>query len=82
MDVALPAATLWIGRTFDPNWRARADGKDLALAPADDYRTAALLPKGVHDVTLTYANPLFGAGLALSLAALLAAAAMAAGRPA
>ncbi len=82
VNVALPAATLWIGRTFDPNWRARLDGMDLALAPAGTYRTTALLPRGVHDVTLTYANPLFGAGVALSLAALLAAGAMAAGRPA
>lgn len=75
-DVTLPSATLWIGRTFDPNWRARADGRELALAPADGWRMEARLPKGVHDVTLRYANPLFGAGLAVSLAALAAAAAL------
>ena len=69
-DVALPAATLWIGRTFDPNWRARADGRSLALRPADSWRIEAELPKGVHEVTLTYANPLFAAGAAVSLAAL------------
>ncbi len=82
VDVALPSATLWIGRTFDPNWHARVDGRDLALEPGDAYRMTALLPNGAHDVTLAYANPLFGAGLALSLAALLAAGALAAGRPA
>jgi hypothetical protein len=82
-DVTLPTATLWIGRTFDPNWRARANGRELALSPADGWRMEAKLPKGVHDVTLRYANPLFGAGLAVSLAALAAAAALVrAGRPA
>jgi hypothetical protein len=75
-DVTLPSATLWIGRTFDPNWRARSDGRELALAPAEGWRMEAKLSKGVHDVTLRYANPLFGAGLAVSLAALAAAAAL------
>jgi len=82
-DVTLPSATLWIGRTFDPNWRARADGRELALSAADGWRMEAKLQKGVHDVTLSYANPLFGAGLAVSLAALAAAVALLrAGRPA
>jgi hypothetical protein len=76
-DVASPSATLWIGRTFDPNWRALADGRALELWPADAYRTAATLPKGVHVVTLAYGNALLGAGAAVSLASLAAAAALA-----
>jgi hypothetical protein len=75
-DVTLPTATLWIGRTFDPNWRVRVDGRELALKPADGWRMEAELPKGVHDVTLRYANPLFGIGAAVSLAGLAAAAAL------
>lgn len=75
--VALPSATLWIGRTFDPNWRAQVDGRDLALRPADAWRTAATLAKGDHEVTLVYANPLFGAGAVISFASLLGAAALA-----
>jgi hypothetical protein len=75
-EVTLPSATLWIGRTFDPNWRMRVDGRDLALKPADAWRMQAELPKGGHDVVLRYVNPLFGIGAAVSLAGLAAAAAL------
>jgi hypothetical protein len=78
--VALPAAVLAVGRTFDPNWRATADGRDLPLRPSDGHRMAAELPRGVHDVVLRYENPLFAAGAALSLASLLGAAALASAR--
>jgi hypothetical protein len=75
--VALPAAVLWVGRTFDPNWRARADGRDLPLVPADAHRMSAELVKGTHDVTLSYENPLLAGGVAISLASLLGVAALA-----
>ncbi len=75
--VALPAAVLAIGRTFDPSWRARADGAELTLRPADGHRTAAELVRGVHDVTLSYENPLFAPGGLVTAASLLAAAALA-----
>jgi hypothetical protein len=75
--VALPAAVLWVGRTFDPNWRARADGRELNLRPFDAHGMAAELPRGVHDVSLGYENPLLAAGFATSLASLLGAAALA-----
>jgi hypothetical protein len=81
-DVTLPSATLWIGRTFDPNWRAQADGREILLKAVDGWRMATELPKGEHTVTLRYANPLFGIGAALSLAALVATAFALAGRPA
>jgi hypothetical protein len=75
--VALPAAVLSVSRTFDPNWRARLDGSELALYPADGFLTAATVPKGNHEVALQYENPAFGAGGALSLASLLAVALLA-----
>lgn len=73
-DVTRPGATLWIGRTFDPNWRARADGREISLKAAEGWRMEAQLSRGVHDVTLRYVNPLFGIGVAVSLAALAVAA--------
>ena len=76
-SVATPSATLWIGRTFDPNWRALADGRALALRPADPCGTAATLSKGAHVVALSYGNRLLGAGAAISVASVLAAAALA-----
>jgi hypothetical protein len=75
--VALPAAVLSVSRTFDPNWRARLDGSELALSPADGFLTAATVPKGNHEIALRYENPAFGAGGALSLASLLAVALLA-----
>jgi hypothetical protein len=75
--VALPAAVLSISRTFDPNWRARLDGMELALSPAAGFLTAAQVPKGDHEIALSYENPAFGAGGALSLASLLAVALLA-----
>jgi hypothetical protein len=69
-EVARDDVTLWIGRTYDPNWRATLDGRPLRLRPANGYRTAATLPKGHHEVVLRYANPLFAAGSAISLLAL------------
>lgn len=77
VDVAAPSATLWIGRTFDPNWHLRADGLEIEIRPSDAYRMAARLSHGVHDVTLRYENPLFPAGVAISFASLLGAAALA-----
>ena len=77
VHVALPAAVLAVSRTFDPNWRARLDGKELALRPADGFLTAADVPKGDHEIVLRYENPAFGAGGALSLASLLAVALLA-----
>jgi hypothetical protein len=75
--VALPAAVLSLSRTFDPNWRARLDGSELALYPADGFLAAATVPKGNHEIALQYENPAFGAGSALSLASLLAVALLA-----
>jgi hypothetical protein len=76
-SVAAPSATLWIGRTFDPNWRALVDGREIELRPSDACQIAATLPHGVHDVTLRYENPLFLRGAAISFASLLGAVALA-----
>lgn len=77
IHVALPAAVLSVSRTFDPDWHARLDGKELELRPADGFLTAADVPKGDHEIVLRYENPAFGAGGALSLASLLAVALLA-----
>jgi hypothetical protein len=71
VHVALPAAVLSVTRSFDPSWRARLDGKELALRPADGFLTAADVPKGNHELVLRYENPAFRAGGALSLASLI-----------
>jgi hypothetical protein len=71
VHVALPAAVLFVSRTFDPNWHARLDGKELVLRPSDGFLTAADVPKGDHEIVLRYENSAFGAGAALSLASLL-----------
>jgi len=70
--VDLPAAVLSVARTFDPNWRARLDGADLAVRPSDGYLMAASIPAGEHEIALAYENPSFLAGGALSCASLLA----------
>jgi hypothetical protein len=70
--VTLPAAILWIGRTFDPAWRVRAGGREQTVRSADG-RMAVDLPRGVYDVDLCYENPLFTPAAALSLASLAAA---------
>jgi hypothetical protein len=83
IHVALPAAVLSVARTFDPNWHARLDGKELALRLADGFLTAVDVPKGDHEIVLRYENPAFGAGAALTVASLLFVAllAWAPGRP-
>jgi hypothetical protein len=69
--VSLPAAILSVSRTFDPNWHARLDGKELELREAGGFLMAADVPGGDHEVVLTYRNSTFGAGAALSFASLL-----------
>jgi hypothetical protein len=70
--VGLPVAVLSVARTFDPNWHVRMDGADLAVRPSDGYLMAASVPRGDHEIVLSYENPAFLAGGALSLASLLA----------
>ncbi len=71
LHVALPAAILSVSRSFDPNWHALLDGKELVLRPADGFLTAADVPQGDHELVLRYRNPAFAAGGALSIASLL-----------
>ncbi len=70
--VGLPAAVLFVGRTFDPNWHARLDGADLQVHASDGYLMAVNVPGGDHEIALAYENPAFSSGAALSLASLLA----------
>ncbi len=70
--VNLPAAVLFVGRTFDPNWHARLDGREIPVRPADAFQMAVDVPRGDHEILFFYRNPAFLAGGALSLASVLA----------
>ena len=70
--VGLPVAVLSVARTFDPNWHARLNGTELAIRPSDGHLMAVDVPGGDHEIALTYENPAFFAGGALSVASLLA----------
>lgn len=64
-------------RTYDPNWTARAGGRSLAVGKSADGFLEVTVPAGRARVSITYGNPWFVRGLALSVAALLVALAIA-----
>ena len=71
---------LVVRNVFDPGWRASMDGRPAEVLVADAFLQAVALPAGRHTVLLSYDDPWIGYGLAgstLSLAVLLAAAALA-----
>ncbi len=55
-----------------PGWSATVAGRRTDLVPADDAMAAVFVPAGSHTVTVSYSTPGQTAGLALSLAGLLA----------
>lgn len=70
--VGEPGGLLAVARTFDPNWKARVDGRAVVTWRADGHLTALAVPAGVHVVELSYENRLLAAGAAVSGASLLA----------
>ncbi len=48
-------AWLFVALAYAPGWRARVDGRDTALAPANGFGIALRVPAGRHDISLTYA---------------------------
>jgi len=68
--------------TPDKYWHATIDGKPAKLQVANVGYQALEVPAGKHTVELTYTNPLVIAGIAISLAALLAIAVLFAFSPA
>jgi hypothetical protein len=81
VDVESPTSALLVVRNaYAKNWRARVDGRDAPVLPADYLIQAVPIPAGRHTVVLRYVDPWIGYGLAgsaLSLTALLGAAVLA-----
>jgi hypothetical protein len=65
VDAAGPA-WLVVTDAWAPGWRARADGKPIALRRANFCQRAVRLPAGASSVEMRYAPPLWGPAWALS----------------
>jgi membrane protein YfhO len=57
---------------YDPHWHATVDGHPARVVPVDSFVQGIALPPGSHTITLSYDDPLIGAGLAGSAAAIIA----------
>ncbi|HEU0024048.1 MAG TPA: YfhO family protein [Thermoleophilaceae bacterium] len=64
--------------TFYPGWRAEVDGRETRIRPANAAFRAVEVPAGRHEVRFSYRPASVYAGLALTLAALLGVAGVAA----
>src|ERR1051326_5156993 len=51
---------------YAPGWKARVDGSDAVVLPADYALSAVVVPAGQHELTLEYRPGQFLAGAALS----------------
>jgi uncharacterized membrane protein YfhO len=67
---------LVLNERYDPDWRARVDGRSSPLLNADLVLMGTLLPKGEHRVEFLYQPWTFLIGRAASLIALILAAAV------
>jgi hypothetical protein len=65
--------SLAVLRTYDPHWTARAGGRSLEVRKSAGGVLEVAVPAGRARVEITYENPWFLRGLALSFAGLLAA---------
>jgi hypothetical protein len=54
---------LLVRNTFDPNWRARLDGRPVSVLRADSFLQAVVVPAGRHVIELEYDDPWVGCGL-------------------
>jgi len=61
---------LRLSEGFDPGWTARADGRPLAVLPADVAFRGVLVPAGTREVVFDYRPAAVSKGLALSGGAL------------
>lgn len=52
--------TLMVNTPWTPHWAAEADGRPLALAPANGIAMVAGVPAGSRKVSLRYAPPTIG----------------------
>ena len=68
------SAYLVVRDSYARGWRARVDGVPAPVLRADGKHRAVAIPAGKHEVVLRYVAPGFGAGVAVSLVSLVAAA--------
>jgi hypothetical protein len=68
-----------INQTWDEFWTARLDGREAPVLRTDLCLTAVLVPPGAHRLDLRYRDPWLRRGGAISLLALAASLALAAG---
>lgn len=64
------AAVVLVRNTYDPNWRARVDGRTVRVLRANSFLQAIVVPAGRHVIDLEYHDPwvirgLWGSGLAI-----------------
>jgi hypothetical protein len=55
---------LVVRSSYDPNWRASVDGREVEMVPVDGFLQGVPVPAGRHSVVLTYDDPWIGYGLA------------------
>jgi hypothetical protein len=60
-----------VARTNDGNWRARLDGRAWPVETVDFSLIGIVVPRGRHDLRLSYFDPRLWAGAGVSLAAAL-----------
>lgn len=63
-------ALLVVNDAWWPGWRARLDGREVPVLPADHLVRAVAFPAGRHAVEMSYAPPELRAGWALTVAGL------------
>ena len=63
---------LLLGDTWFPGWKARVDGQDTNIYPANYVMRAVLVPAGKHRVEFRYEPSSFRVGAAITLLALVA----------
>lgn len=64
------AGVVLVRNTYDPNWRARVDGRPFRVLRADSFLQAIVVPAGRHVIDLEYHDPwvirgLWGSGLSI-----------------
>jgi hypothetical protein len=64
------AAVVLVRNTYEPNWRARVDGRPVRVLRADSFLQAIVVPAGRHAIDLEYHDPwvirgLWGSGVAI-----------------
>jgi hypothetical protein len=67
---------LVVGETWYPDWHVEVDGKPAPLLRADHALLSVMLPPGAREVTLRFASETYARGKLVTLAALLATAAL------